>query len=537
MTRCDLLQRWRRGGALALMALLAGLAAGCRSGGAFTCRCADVVALTTGAGNDTEAVWSPDGKRIAFQTDRSGDLDIAMLEMGSGSVSAVAEGPGHACYPSWTPDGGLVYTYGNHIGTAAQASSAGSDCGYGLQLWKAGLAQVLTQGYWRDYTPCVTADGSAIYYASTQGNTGNSASLWRLSLAKGAAAERVLHLDGGTAGAVQPSLSPDGSRLLWAQLDSFRQNWRLYAARATNLQEAVCLTPGEMSAYAPRWSPDGRLIAFTGFSRGDPSWGVYVMEPCSGALCRLDAGAGNSRSPAWAPDGKELVFENNRSGFYKLYRMRVVCDLAPTAATAAAPHPVACVEARLSVRDSDTRLIGADGSSVVVKRDGTNALTFVRPAGLDFGTNAFYVRVAMVVDAHERDTRIVAVGNYAEHVMGWQVFVRESGKLCFSARDPRGHYVGVESDKPVEAGKPVSVLGIRAGDGSLLMYVDGKLQGGRNAGATMSYGPALKVCLGQQWNGGMRLGGRVLAFECGRGHPAGVPRTLTREALFREVDQ
>jgi len=52
----------------------------------------------------------------------------------------------------------------------------------------------------------------------------------------------------------------------------------------------------------------------------------------------------------------------------------------------------------------------------------------------------------------------------------------------------------------------------------------------------MAYGPALSLSLGQWPGGGARLNGRVESFECGRGYPAGVPRQVTREQLFGEVE-
>jgi dipeptidyl aminopeptidase/acylaminoacyl peptidase len=494
-----------------------------------------VVALTDGPGNDTEAVWSPDGGRIAFQTDRRGDLDIEVIDLAQGRLTGIAEGPGHACYPAWTPDGGLVYAFSLHVGTALQAATAKADCGTGLRLWKAGETRVLTQGYWRDYTPSVTPDGEAVYFASTRENTGNSASLWRLALAPGAAAECVLPLDGGSVGAVQPSLAPDGRVLLWQQQDGVWNNWRLYAAPAKNLSEALALTPAEMSAYAPRWSPDGRLVAFTGFRAGAPGWGVYVLEPRSGAMGRLEAGPGNSRSPCWSPDGRALVFENDRTGVYKLYRTQVTCAPAPFRAARTTTPRQGRVEAQLVAVGGAWKLLDAAGGSVAGAAQGERALGFERPGGLDFGTGPFFVRLALVIDRHEKDTRIAAVGNYAEHALGWQVFVRENRKLCFNARQPDGTFAGVESDAELKPGKPVSVLGIRDAEGGIRLYVDGRLQRQRAGGATMAYGAARRVCLGQQWNGGMRLNGRVTAFECGRGYPAGVPRVMTRDLLFGEV--
>ena len=106
-----------------------------------------------------------------------------------------------------------------------------------------------------------------------------------------------------------------------------------------------------MGAYAPRWSPDGRLVAFTGFREGDPGWGIYLLEPRSGALSRLETGAGQSRSPAWSPDGRELVFENNRTGAYKLYRTRVTCRMPPP--------PQQTAKASWVVKCSSTRVCGS----------------------------------------------------------------------------------------------------------------------------------------------------------------------------------
>ena len=527
----------------ALRALsLCGFAAtvcGCRAlrqeGDAATlaCQWGRVSALTSGAGNDTEAAWSPDGSRIAFQTDAAGDLDLAVVDVRSRRREMLVGGPGNACYPAWTPDGKLVYSFGHHPETAMQAAVRESADGYGLRLWGALEGCALTRGYWRDYTPSVTRDGATVYFASTRESVEDGASLWRMPLKPGAAATRVLQLDGASVGAVQPSLSPDGCFLLWAHMEGFRQNWRLCAARATNVLEAVCLTPAEMSAYAPRWSPDGRLIAFTGFRAGDPGWGIYLLEPRSGAMARLDLDKGNSRSPDWSPDGKELVFENNRSGFYKLYRVPVSSRVPPVRGGCPAVERVpARAEARLERRGTEVALVAANGSRV--SGAGKGPLVFERPAGLDFGKAPFYVKLTLVVGALPKETQIAAVGRYAEHALGWQVFVREGGLLCFNSRAPDGQYVGVESDEPVAVGQPVTVIGVRDADGALRMSVGGVVQKRRAAGAALAYGPALSVCLGQQWNGGMRLAGRVEAFECGRGTPAGMPRVLRCEELFGE---
>ena len=504
----------------------------------WSCRCGHVVAVTAGAGNDTEAAWSPDGRRIAFQTDAQGDLDIAIADLASGKVASLVAGAGQACYPAWTRDGGVVYAFGHHAGTATQAAAEQADYGYGLRLWRAGETRVLTQGYWRDYTPSVTPDNGAVLYASTRGEPGDGVSLWRVALAPGAAGECLVRSEGDKGGMVQPSLSPDGTFLLWAQLDDFRQNWRLCAARATNLAERAFLTPREMGAYEPRWSPDGRLVAFTGFREGDPGWGVYLLEPRSGALSRLETGAGQSRSPAWSPDGQELVFENDRTGAYKLYRTRVTCRKqgAPQEHGVKIPES-ARTEARLERRGAAAEWVTAEGKRLAgAVAQGREAVTFERPAGLDFGTNVFFVRMTLTVAGPEKGVQIAAVGRYAEHALGWQVYVGADQRIWFHARNPQGDFIGAQSDAPVTLGRPVNVLGIREEGGVVRLYIDGKQQRQSSSGATMAYGPALSLSLGQQTGGGARLNGRVFSFECGRGYPADVPRRMTRERLFGEVE-
>lgn len=507
-------------------------------------RSGPVKVVTTGPGNDTEAAWSQDGKRIAFQTDLRGDLDIDVLNLGDGSRITVVEGPGHACYPAWTEDGGLVYAFGHHAGTAVQAAQASSDSGYGLRLWKDGATRVLTQGYWRDYTPSVSADGKSIYYSSTQGvATSSEAASWRehtlirrLGLQPDAISECVLPLSGTTKGAVQPSCSSNGQLLVWAYLDGVGSNWRICVARTESPIDSVCLTPNEMSGYAPRWSPDGRLIAFTGFRQGDPGWGIYLMDPRADAMTRLDTGAGNSRSAAWSPDGRELVFENNRSGCYKLYRISVRCGDAPPPGAQPDVAGVDRVEARFEQRGSDAALISANGQVVKGMVAGGSALTFEAPSGLDFGLDPFFVRLTMIVNAVGKEVTIAAVGNYAVHPLGWQVFINPKGHLAFSPRGATGGFLQVLSKQPVVLGQPIDVLCIRDAGGSARLYLDGIYQG-QCDGAQLEYGPALKLSLGQQFSGGMALDGRILAFDCGRGYPAGVPRLPTRESIFGESVQ
>jgi TolB protein len=55
--------------------------------------------LIGGAGYSTEPNWSPDGKRVAFNT-RSGGFQVSILDLGSGAIRTVGEGQD----PVWGAD-------------------------------------------------------------------------------------------------------------------------------------------------------------------------------------------------------------------------------------------------------------------------------------------------------------------------------------------------------------------------------------------------------------------------------------------------
>lgn len=85
--------------------------------------------LTHGAHNNSQPVWSPDGRRIAFISYREPDEDVTfrsdlwILDSASGDCRKLTASGGGTTAPSWSPDGGQIAYLGHQEGegTAAMA--------------------------------------------------------------------------------------------------------------------------------------------------------------------------------------------------------------------------------------------------------------------------------------------------------------------------------------------------------------------------------------------------------------------------------
>ncbi len=74
--------------------------------------------LTPGKSDDWAPAWSPDGKFIAFVSNRAGptNTEIYRLEVAGGQVERLTDSPGEDIFPSWSPDGKSIAFLSNRSG-------------------------------------------------------------------------------------------------------------------------------------------------------------------------------------------------------------------------------------------------------------------------------------------------------------------------------------------------------------------------------------------------------------------------------------
>ena len=75
--------------------------------------------LTDNRNNDWDPVWSPDGKRIAFEADRKGNLekfDIYVMDADGGNLQKLTNHRAWDGSPSWSPDGERIVFHSERDG-------------------------------------------------------------------------------------------------------------------------------------------------------------------------------------------------------------------------------------------------------------------------------------------------------------------------------------------------------------------------------------------------------------------------------------
>lgn len=226
--------------------------------------------LTNDAAQDVDPAWSPDGKRIAFASDRAGtsegDLDIYVMDAdGSNVVRRTQTGRWNTA-PAWSPDGTRI------------AFSSLRDGQYG------------------------------IYVMSVDGDWGNPT---RVGFDRGWNAE--------------PAWSPDGERIAfisdWRAFDFF---YDLYIMNAdgSNIAANYTMLVGPpfgpwIFYFQPAWSPDRAKIAVVACANAWESCypnSVIAIGNADGSGLKILAQTSGYARPTWSPDSSMIAFSSRACG-------------------------------------------------------------------------------------------------------------------------------------------------------------------------------------------------------------------------------
>lgn len=388
--------------------------------------------LTDSAGDDREAVWSPDGTRIAFSSDRAGTYDLWLLTVETGELRQLTSALGNESEPAWTPDSAALVHVAvpegeadgalHHLtldppgtppapipGTAGKVAAPavspdGSRVAFrrlhyeGLTLmgsrFDLGTASDLAivpltpsddtaddtataptneprlldgagddifpfRPQWADAdTLLYTADGAIQRLSLTEATPTEATPGPALADQTAAATipftaeltvRRPPRLRGRlrtdadeplpVRGAIRPTLSPDGSTLLYAALGDL---WTLPLRTAGAPEAPRPLTRDGWEDTDPIWAPDGQSVVFSSDRRGTMDLWEKRLDSAPGAgLTQLTSRLGAETAPALSPDGRRLAYLDEAGNLRVTSRDpdRAAGTTGTTTATAATANP------------------------------------------------------------------------------------------------------------------------------------------------------------------------------------------------------
>lgn len=262
--------------------------------------------------------WSPDGTKIAFQSNMLDDnFEIYVINSDGTGLSRLTNNNRQDETPIWTQDSsqiifGSIPPGGRHEIYIMNADGSNE-------------RNITNTPDIREDHPKLSPNGSRIIFNSDRDSDPNrpvddyNYEIYEMNL-DGTGLQRLTdHYEWDT----YPEISPDGSRIVWRRIirEEGRRNSEVFIANRDGSNPINLTNYSGFDGY-PTWSPDGTKILFVSTRNGpgeSPRPGIFVMNPDGTDISQItypDEEEADVR-PWWSPDGKKIVFNRLRRGTSK----------------------------------------------------------------------------------------------------------------------------------------------------------------------------------------------------------------------------
>ena len=260
------------------------------------------------AANSEEGSWSPDGKQIAFDSDRDGKyFNIYVLEISMEKVTRLTKAEANDITPAWSPDGRRIAFTSDRTGhnEIYVMSASGGDSVH--QVTHDNSDSI--HAFW-------SPDGTRLIYCSARDNPDQAqAAEGRVyeiyTIARDGSNQRKLTNLGGIN--TYPNFSPDGRRIAFRKVLGERDS-EVWVMDADGRKPRNLTNNPAFDAW-PYWSPDGRRIVFGSNRRSNSAdYDIYVMNADGSDVRRITNVPGRNTSPKWSPEGSRIIFDQAVTG-------------------------------------------------------------------------------------------------------------------------------------------------------------------------------------------------------------------------------
>jgi TolB protein len=302
-------------------------------------RLRNVKQLTFG-GENAEAYFSFDGKKIVFQSTREPykcDQIFTMNADGS-DVKLVSTGKGRTTCAYYTPDGKRIIYASTHLGSADCPPPVDRSMGYVWALYRSfdifsakpdgtDLKRVTTTDRY-DAEGTVSPDGKKIVFTSLRSG---DLEIWDMNV-DGSNPRQLTNEVGYDGG---PWHSQDGQWIVWRaarpKTPEETKNYQdllakdlvrpdkleLMVMKADGTQKKQITSNGKAN-FAPFFHPNGRQIVFaSNVNNPNPrsaNFDLFVINRDGSGLQQITFDEAFDGFPMFTSDGKKLIWESNRNG-------------------------------------------------------------------------------------------------------------------------------------------------------------------------------------------------------------------------------
>jgi tricorn protease len=374
---------------------------------------------------ESRPIYSPDGKWLAFNSNRTGNGDVYLLNLATSELRRLTYDDGNEDVSGWSADGKYVYfstashdinamrdVYrvkmeggtpmpvsnsrymtefwaapspdGQTVAFDARGVASGQWWRNGhshldeseIWLWKPGGAagadgafERVTDGGAKDLWPMWSKDGTTLYFVSDRTGVEN---LWMMPL-HGKAKQLTSFSKGRV---LWPTISGNGSTIVFERdFAIWKYDVATGKASEISIKRMGVPSPGLPPAATGeggrrgggeamrdmRLSPDGKKLAFV--EHGE----VFVSAATGGDAFRATYTGANESQLNWAPNSNDLCYVSDRDDVSHVYEYNFITDK----------------ETRLTTdaKDDWTPVYSPDGKAVVFVRDNKELLSFDRATG------------------------------------------------------------------------------------------------------------------------------------------------------------